>query len=157
MHTAPFPESPHQTPHYTALIVPSSPSRSRSCLHGIRPKGSWRLPPLVSFAAGIQYTTRWAHVFIEMCIYCRQRQRDPPLYFPLLSLQCQPNLARHPAPVVPPLAHPSLLPIPPRYVSQTPPAKGAPGKYPTQLTMSTSSMPRIHMELIGTMSLLTMG
>jgi hypothetical protein len=152
MHPSPFPESPHQTPRYPALIVPSSPSRSRSCPHGITQKANWQLPPLVRFAAGIQYTIRWAHSFIEMCIYCRQT--DPPLYFPLLSLHCQP---RHPAPVVPPLAHPSLPPVPPRHVSQTPPAKGAPGKYPTSLTMSTSSMPRIHTEPIGTMSHLTTG
>ena len=155
MHPAPFPENPHQTPHYPTLIVPSFPSRSRSCPHGITPKANWRLPPLVSFAAGIQYTIRWAHAFIEMCIY--SRQTDPPLHFPLLSLQCQPNLARHPAPVALPPAHPSLPPAPPRHVSQTPPAKGAPEKYPTPLTMSTSSMPRIHTELIGTMSLLTTG
>ena len=154
MHPSPFPQS-HQTPHYPTLIVPSSPSHSRSCPHGITPKANWRLPPLVSFAAGILYTIRWAHAFIEMYIY--SRQTDPPLYFPPLSLQCQPKLARHPAPVVPPLAHPSLPPVLPRQVSQTPPAKGAPGKYPTLLTMSTSSMPRIHTVLIGTTSHLTTG
>ena len=155
MHPSPFPQSPHQTPHYPTSIVLSSPSRSRSCPHGITPKANWLLPPLVSFAAGIQYTIRWAPAFIEMCIYCRQT--DPPLYSPLLSLQCQPNPARHPAPVVPPPAHPSLPPVPQRHVSQTPAAKGVPGKYPTSLTMSTSSMPRIHTELIGTMSHLTTG
>ena len=157
MHTAPFPESPHQTPHYPTLIVPSSPSPSRSSPHGITPKANWPLPPLVSFAAGIQFTIRWAHFFIEMCTYYPQRQRDPPPYFPLLSLQCQPNPARRLASVVPPLVHPSPPPVPPRHVFQTPPAKDAPGKYPTPLTMSTSSMLRIHTELIGTMSLRTTG
>jgi hypothetical protein len=155
MRPAPSPESPHQTSHYSILIVPLSPSRLRSYPHGITLKSNWRLPPLVSFAAGIQYTILWAHAFIEMCIYCRLT--DPPLYSLLLFPQCQPSLLRQLAPVVPPLAHPSLPPVPLRHVSQTPPAKGAPGKYPTLLTTSTFSTHRIPTEPIGTTSLPTTG
>jgi hypothetical protein len=153
MHPAPFPGNPRQTSHYPILIVPSSPSRLRSYPLGITLKANWRLPPHVSFAAGIQYTILWAHAFIEMCIY--YRPTDLPLCSLPLFPQCQPSLLRQLAPVVPPLPHPSLPPGP--LISQTPPAKGAPGKYPTLLTTSTFSTPRIHTEPIGTTSLPTTG
>lgn len=154
MRPAPSPESPHWIPYHLTLIAPSSLSHSKSSLHGTKPKANWRQPPLASSAAGIQYIIQWAPAFIEMYISCRQT--DPPLCFPLLSLQCPQNLSRQPPPPGPPLAPPFPPPVPPRHESRTPPAKAAPGKYPTPHRIPlTFLMLRIHTELIGTMSHLT--